>query len=221
MCELLGKAEAEATCRINRWLNRGRANSWLNLSGLGLTSMPACGIPPNCRRLNLSMNPLTSLEGLPEGLKHLEASYCDQLTEIIKLPDTLRHLVLDFTTNLAKIHTFPPNLIDISISESCFNNCPPFPNTLKIFRATYTQLSHVPCLPPNLLIFNVYNARLTVCPELPPRLKFCALEGNNIPESLIPDVYPESLQTFFCDYVEKEFNKIGVDITSSPGSVSE
>jgi hypothetical protein len=183
--------------------------------------MPACGIPSNCRRLNLSRNNFVSLEGLPEGLKYLDASYCDQLTEIIKLPDTLRRLVLEFTTNLAKIHEFPQNLTHISISDSCFDNCPPLPNALKGFRATYTQLTRIQHLPCNLRIFNVYGSRLIVCPEFPPHLTFCDIGGNNISESLIPVVYPESLRTFFCDYETKEFNKIGVDFTSLSASLSD
>lgn len=215
---------AAALRRIRSWKKAKNPRKWLNLSYLNLTELPP--LPSKLRRLKCDSNLLISLKGLPTGLLELECSCNDTLTSIDDIPDTIKHisiiscaslatinrlpsslnsLCMDYMGGLLHIAYFPPKLEYLSISETPLETIPLFPESLRYAALEYTHINTLPPLPKCLETLITNSCYITTLPQLPNTLKYLYIRGTQINSYPIP--LPESIRYFECN--NSNFN-IGV-----------
>ncbi len=152
--------------RIRVWVADGDAFQELDLSGLGLSSLPA--LPPTLRRLNARDNQLVTLPAtLPDSLRVIDVS-SNQLTS---LPE---HLPAELQTLIATFN----NLSDLPKA---------LPNSLVRLDVAANEITTLPeRLPASLVILKAANNLITKVPDnLPAPLEMLNLSGNRI-ESFPP-----------------------------------
>uniref|UniRef100_A0A6C0JX15 Leucine-rich repeat protein n=1 Tax=viral metagenome TaxID=1070528 RepID=A0A6C0JX15_9ZZZZ len=118
----------------------------INLSGMGLYSIPSLERFSMLVRLNISNNNLTILPELPPSLMHLNCSE-NNITEIFILPDGL--LSLNCNNNLlVKIHMVPHTLETLECKYNHLRTLPNLKNIKQLF-CDHNELWHIP--KPNVL----------------------------------------------------------------------
>jgi hypothetical protein len=187
--------------RIQRWIDRKRTNSWLDLSNLDLDTLPE--LPPNVRRLNLACNNLTSLAGLPRDLRklylcgnteltmishnfppsliHLDLRGCWSIESIDELPNTIKYLDITSCSSIYEIHKFPNEL------RICYANymhglqqIHSWPSSLQVFTFSETRVTVLPEFPTSLLLFESIMNPLTTIPKLPSKLRVLDILGAEL-----------------------------------------
>ena len=179
---------------MKRLLGDSRDNRSLNLSRLGLTSLPE--MPDQLQELDVSGNQLTSLpENLPAQLQKLKVSR-NRLTSLPKnLPDQLQEL--DVSSN--RLTSLPENLPDQLQKLYVINNqlasLPEnLPASLQQLHVSKNRLISLPeNLPASLQQLHVSNNRLTSLPQrLPPRLTWLDVSGNRL--TSLPENLPDQIR---------------------------
>jgi len=201
----------ESRIKIQEWIKNGNSETELNLSSLGLTSLPE--LPNNLQKLNCYNNKLTSLPTLPNGLGEL---YCgnnkltelpilpnnlqklngcnNKLTSLLTLPKTLQEL--DCSENLlTSLHHLPNSLQILNCSENLLTSLPKLPNNLKQLYCSENQLTKLPTLPNSLQRLYCWNNKLIILPKLPNNLKQLYCQVNQLTK--LPTL-PNSLQRLYC-----------------------
>lgn len=166
----------EAERRVQEWIRLGYSNRPLNLSSLGLASLPE--LPDNLLYLICYSNQLTSLPALPNSLLSLSCGN-NQLTSLPVLPNSLKELHCAHNQL-----TLLPALPDSLQVLSCYNN----------------ELTLLPELPnnehSNLYTLECSNNRLTSLPELPYTLQNLMCDHNEITTLTLP----ENLYSLNCSF---------------------
>jgi hypothetical protein len=159
---------AKASAAIAEWERVGNAAFPLDLSSLGLRTLPP--LPPTVQRLYCSSNRLTELPPLPPALRVLHAD-SNQLQSLPPLPVTLQEVV---------------------IARNSLETLPPLPSTLQHLYTSFCHLRTLPELPPTLLTLSVAGNCLRSLPPLPPTLRHLDLDQNPIEHLSVP--FPPTLQ---------------------------
>lgn len=159
----------KAVERVEQWVRRGKVKEVLDISALGLTSLPE--LPETVEWLNCSKNPIDCLDGLPRGLKRLDCSEtsivkfgelpdgleylhcrgCLMLSEIDRLPDSVRKLDLSYCHELGDIERLPNELRELKLIQTWkLRHIAYFPAKLRVFWAEDFGLQYLPELPETL-----------------------------------------------------------------------
>ena len=153
-------------------LKNSQGDSSLDLSSLGLTSLPE-NLPEQLQILNVSNNELTSLpQRMPVQLQELDVSY----NQLLSLPKNL-----------------PEQLQILNVSDNQLTSLPEMPDQLQKLDASHNQLTSLPeNLPEQLQILNISNNELTSLPEMPDQLQKLDAACNQL--TSLPENLPASLQ---------------------------
>ncbi|MBF0035905.1 hypothetical protein HAX39_25575, partial [Citrobacter freundii] len=109
-------------------LNLEKEESVLDLSGLGLSTLPPV-LPPHIAALKVNQNGLETLPELPPGLKSLHASDC-QLRTLSGLPSSLTHLYAS-NNQLTVFPTFPPGMLALDWVDLSSNRISAVPDSIE------------------------------------------------------------------------------------------
>jgi hypothetical protein len=148
----------EAEKRIANWIQLNDSSRELNLSYLGLTTLPK--IPSNCRTLSCYNNQLTVLPELP----NCQTLYCpnNQLTVLPELPNCQ---TLYCHYNQLTVLPELPNCWVLGCDNNQLTVLPELHNCQRL-GCSNNQLTVLPELP-NCQTLYCSNNKLTVLPELP------------------------------------------------------
>ena len=151
----------------------------LDLSGLGLTSLPKkMSELTNLRVLSLSSNRLRKLPPLPPNLINLDVEE-NELSSLPVLPSGL--LILDAAYNaLVTLPDLPPGLTFINAIRNDLTVLPPLPETLRHLYIEGNRLRELPPLPAGLIQLIANFNRLTRLPSLPPALTEMEVANNQL-----------------------------------------
>jgi hypothetical protein len=196
--------------RIQRWVQRGRTNSWLNLSGLRLRELPE--LPPTVRRLNISQNKLTDLSGLPRGLRKL---YCGMNNKLLQFPADMPHQLIHVSCvgcfRLQSLDTLPDSVKYLDATH-CETLCEilKFPRELRtcnlynVYRLSYirefspklltlsiseTSMYDLPQFPTSLIALDVTFVKFRIQTVFPPKLQYLAILGYDTAAYVTHDSY--------------------------------
>ena len=172
--------------RINEWIRIGNINKLLDLTHLGLTSLPE--LPSDLKILECYENQLTSLpNNLPSNLQKLYCSF----NKLKRLPNNL-----------------PTNLQILYCSFNELTSLPKLPTSLQYLYCDINNLTRLPSnLPSNLYTLYCNNNKLTSLPDLPPNLHILICDRNlliNLP------ILPQSIQQLFIDKNPFLYNRINI-----------
>ncbi|MES2832116.1 MAG: hypothetical protein V4695_09000 [Pseudomonadota bacterium] len=142
----------------------------VNLSGLGLTTLPDCLSKLNVTELYLQDNKLVSVPGLPmpelpHGLTTLHA-HNNSLTFLPTLPKSLTNLNVE-NNLLSALSNLPSGLKVVHASHNYLQQIDALPPALQVLKVAHNNLTNLPPLPQTLIGLNVKGNRLTQLPELP------------------------------------------------------
>ena len=191
-------------------------NSWagyqLDLSGLGLTSLPE-NLLNQIQELDVSDNKLTSLpENLPASLQYLYVSD-NKLTSLPEnLPDQLQYLDASKNRLTSLPENLPASLQKLDTSKNRLTSLPKrLPDRLQYLDASKNRLTSLPeNLPGHLQQLNVSKNRLTSLPQkLPGHLQYLYASDNEL--TSLPLRLPDHLQ---------ELNVSGNQLTRLPENLS-
>lgn len=164
---------SQALTRILQWQDPRFQINTLDLSGLGLTSLPDY-LPDAVKILSISCNKLTALpETLPSSIDWLFASD-NHLSHLpVRLPQNLE-LLWVANNHLTSIPgNLPDSIIECGLQSNRLTSLPDkLPENLNVLKLDDNQLSRLPeTLPAALLRLSVSDNRLTSLPErLPPNI---------------------------------------------------
>jgi hypothetical protein len=196
-----GENREEALRRMTDWLHQQKLDAPLDLTNLGLQSLPAY-LPTGLQRLDVSHNQFQSLpDTLPDGLQSLYASH-NQLQSLPEhLPAALQ--VLDASHN--QLQSLPENLPDglqgLEVSHNQLQSLPQhLPAGLQQLEVSQNQLQSLPeHLPAGLQQLYVNNNQLRSLPEhLPAPLVVLAVSHNQL--SRLPERLPDDLEVLDVSY---------------------
>ncbi len=164
---------AKALCLIHAWNTANDPKKELNLSGLGLNSVPPY-LPRNVQILDISHNKLTDLvENLPDKVTHLNMSH----NQFKELPPNLPQSITFLKANNNHLERLPKNM----------------PSHLETLIVAKNNLRQFPDnLPDNITHIDASNNLLRTCPkQFPPNLAYLDLKhnqlaqlSNNLPSTL-------------------------------------
>lgn len=184
----------DAVDRMKEWFDENDPEKLLNLSELGLTSLPP-HFPPELTRLDVSCNSLTEIStDFPAELWELDISD-NPLASFPKLPDNLETLVAcnnDFT----EIHDLPSCLEHLDVSGNRLTTLPPLPQGVQVLIAKSNLLTEagMPRLPEGLEDLNLANNLFTQIPDqLPASLEKLDISENEL-TSIAENLSGEHLQ---------------------------
>lgn len=210
-----GQSRDIAVKRLEECLKRNA--SFLDLSNLGLTSLPE-KLPPGVTSLNISENKLTQLpknlpsqletlvvsnnalaslpKDLPSRLKSLDASH----NSLTSLPDRLPFTLISINVSYNQLSHLPEmlpfELISLDVSDNPLTHLPEkIPHTLRSLHVGSARLSQLPeKMPPQLDTLDVSDNQLTKLPKnLPPRLETLDIGAN--PLDQLPEQWPPRLSS--------------------------
>jgi hypothetical protein len=186
-----GENRAEAIARLKAWTERSQPDRLLDLSGLGLTSLPG-HLPDDVRELAVGGNKLSGLPPLPVSLRHLDA-HNNQLTSLPALPDSIEVIEVHDNQLTHLSPRLPFGLRELYVESNRLESLPdPLPATLGSLFAHSNQLSHLPTLPDTIEVIEVHGNRLTCLPStLPPNLRELYVESNCLER--LPEPLPDTL----------------------------
>lgn len=188
----------EAQQRIQRWVQRGRTNSWLNLSGLRLRELPE--LPPTVRRLNISCNDIADLSELPRGLRKLQCNVnnaliqfptymppnlifvscmsCHYLQSLDTLPDSVKYLDATHCETLCEILKFPHELRTCMLHNVySLSYIREFPPKLLVLSISETSTYDLPQFPTALIALDITFVKFRMKTVFPPKLQYLAIFG--------------------------------------------
>lgn len=144
--------------RVWEWEIVGDDTALLDLSGLGLTSLPE--LPPSCIRLNCSHNRLKSLPELP-SIVYLHCGN-NQLTVLPDLP-----LVTDLDCGNNQLTVLPdlPCIIRLCCPDNYLTSLPDLSMVVAL-NCSHNQIKSLPLLPA-VMYLTCYSNDLTSLPDLP------------------------------------------------------
>lgn len=142
----------------------------LNLSRYGLNKIPEFFNQICVEELNLSFNPLTTLENCPQ-CQVLDISHCDKLDKNVgeQIPLSVKNLNARFSNFNGLGLNKHPNLAELNMSNNDAldsNFLKNLPQSLKILKANYTNLTSLKNLPPELEEVSVNGCALTDVKEI-------------------------------------------------------
>jgi hypothetical protein len=195
--------------RIQRWIDRKRTNSWLDLSNLRLRELPE--LPPNVRRLNISQNKLTNLSGLPRGLRklycnmnnkllqfpvdmppaliHVSCIGCFRLQSIDNLPDSIKYIDMSHCESLVEILKFPDELRNFSFCHAYrLSYIREFPQHLLTLFILEAPVYDLPPFPDSLISLSAVHVSFQMKGKFPPKLQFLDMLGDHIKTYVQPGV---------------------------------
>ncbi|UWU68073.1 NEL-type E3 ubiquitin ligase domain-containing protein [Bradyrhizobium sp. NC92] len=206
----------EAIRRIRAWAEAGYVYARLELTYLGLTTLPAAfppglqsldvsnnelvhlpdALPADLRWLGASDNRLTSLpETFPAGLQSLEIGN-NQLTGLPEaLPESISTLAIGSCRLTSLPDTLPAGLQDLDVRGNLLTSLPnALPTGLQTLAVGGNRLTSLPeTLPPDLQELEADGNRLTSLPNaLPAELRLLFARDNNL--NNLPDTLPPELQ---------------------------
>lgn len=132
--------------------------SWLNLSGLGLSSLRNVDIPDDVTHLNISDNILTDLYGCPKWITHLDCS----------------------NNNITSLSGCPPKLKELTISCNRIESLEECPGSLKMLIITYNKIKSLKGCSQCLKILDISHNMLDSIEYIPVRLKEFTATDNMI-----------------------------------------
>jgi hypothetical protein len=172
---------------------------FLDLSFLGLTSLPPC-IPPHISELDVSSNKLRVLpDTLPPFLNDLEASN-NKLQELSGgLPKSLERICAAGNRLVGLPPTLPDRLRYLRLSQNRIENLPAsLPVALETLLVDGNNLVSLPAhLPASLAHLNASSNRLGALPQLPDSLRTLRVDINQLEE--LPAKLPADLRTIGID----------------------
>ena len=151
-----------------------------DLQGWNIKSLNGIQYFKSLQTLNVSLNPITVIDYLPQGLVELQAAF-DSISLIISLPSSLK--ILNCTDNkILQLPILPPNLTTLIISNNKISQLPlPLSNKLQELNITGNLISSLPLLPDSLQYLYVnQNSNLLCLPKLPDSLKLLVLDTSII-----------------------------------------
>ncbi|WOH80247.1 NEL-type E3 ubiquitin ligase domain-containing protein [Bradyrhizobium sp. BEA-2-5] len=188
----------EAARRIRAWAEAGDVYARLELSDLGLTTLPAA-FPPGLQSLNVSDNALVYLpDPLPAGLRMLTASGNRLSSLPDALPTQLQSLEVGSNRLTRLPETLPEGLLTLAVGSCSLTSLPDtLPAGLQDLDVRGNLLTSLPdALPSGLQLLAVGGNRLTDLPaSLPPELQELEADGNRL--TRLPDTLPAELQLLF------------------------
>jgi len=167
--------------KIERYLNSLSEDILtLDITSMGIKSLPDLTRFKNLEKLDCSHNQLTSLPTLPQYLKIL---ICDnnQLTCLPTLPQNIEYLFC-VDNQLTCLPTLPKNLQELYCNDNQLSLLPNLSENLKILCCYNNQLTCLPTLPQNLEELYCINNQLHVLPNLPQNLEELDCFNNPIYE---------------------------------------
>lgn len=217
----------EAKRRIDAWKAANDPTKPLQLTGLGLISLPS--LPDNLQILMCANNQLTRLPPeLPNELLNLQCGN-NRLTQLPELPDTLTSLSCGSNKLIQLPPELPNKLIELECSENnltsfpelpdnlkkllCYNNklrrLPELSPTLKTLHCDGNQLTDLPPLPSILEVLTCADNQLTELPSLPANLRLLDCEHNNLPPEFykFPEDKSRKAQIDYVERVRKIMNR--------------
>jgi Leucine-rich repeat (LRR) protein len=176
---------------IQNWIRDNNETIPLNLSNLGLTSLPE--IPDGVRKLYIHRNKLTELPAnLPNSLLEIVA----EMNELVSIPDTLPDSISVLGLGKNRLQSLPEKL----------------PANLRRLYASENELKYLPkMLPPKLEIMYISDNRITRLPEfMPDTVRIITCRNN--PLKSLPYVLPKSLCEFYYNADIGDFKYIGYEV---------
>jgi hypothetical protein len=189
-----GGDRAQALLRLKHCLSGGEDSDFLDLTNLGLTTLPA-HFPSNLEELCVANNYLSFLpENLPPKLKILDAAGNRIKSLPASLPATLVTLDLSSNELEALPDNLPASIVELNVSGNKLTALPvEMPRALKILEVFMNSIQALPeSLPPGLEQLQVDNNSLTHLPEtLPDSLRHLSVFGNRLVR--LPEKLPSAL----------------------------
>ena len=178
-----GDEKEKVTKKVNDWIAKGDTDAPLNLTSLGLESLPE--LPHNVKILYCGNNALRWMFSplsirFPKTLRVLECSY-NRLQELPPLPKNLVELHCQ-GNQLTELPELSDSIMRLTFGNRNFTSLPKLPDSCIQLECIGTELTSLPPLPHNLKELTCYQNRLTSLPELPNSLIFLNCEENNLPE---------------------------------------
>lgn len=170
----------------------------LNCSGYGIQSLEGIQYFDNLIFLDCSVNYLTTLPALPQGLLNLKCEKNLLTTSIIlpanllelncghnplislpNLPPNLLYLYCD-NVELNSLPLLPPNLYKLQCDSNYIQIIDSLPSRLNTLECNFGQLNNIVSVPPSLRILRVFGNFLTSLPLLPDSLEQLEISYNAI-----------------------------------------
>lgn len=180
-----------------------------------LNSIPI-RFPPLLWNLNLSRNPISVINRLPESLTTFACVQCST-TIIDSFPDYLDEILIG-VNQLTKLPTLPSNLQIIDCSDNLLDSLPQLPNPLAVlvcsrnpiyclpilpnsFNQLYAAGTYITCIPNHPPIFNLSDIGFTICDSTNTTCPLLLTSISEMKSSLILEIFPNpSSNTFIVKY---------------------
>ena len=154
---------------------------------------------------------LTDIGGVPNTLLTMSVENCS-ITKLAPLKYTLVDILWCNGNQLLELPELPPTMSYINCSNNLQLSTLPhyLPYGLKVFIASYTNISELPLiLPATLVTMSVYNTPLaTWNPSIPSSIKY--LDCHNTELSSLPTISPSTLylDVSYCNMTDAAMNNI-------------
>lgn len=123
----------------------------------------------NLKYLDISINNLKNMDGLPYGLNYLNCSQTD-IDYIDNLPTTITKLIC-INNNLKSINMLPETITYLDCSHNKITHLNDLPNDLLELKCTHNELTYLNNLPPKLSSLDCSNNKLHPLTNIPKSLK--------------------------------------------------
>jgi hypothetical protein len=144
----------------------------MNCGGnFALTSLK--GLPKGLKRLKYTGYPLKEFNDLPDGLEYLEANG-SKIEILDNIPNSVKKIDITYYSKLRIIKSLPSELKELNLSQATDLEeiqCD-FPLKLRVLNMDLTYIEKIPTLPDSLTKFDIsINCKIQELPNLPQNLK--------------------------------------------------
>ena len=176
-----------------------------------LTAIPSL-FPPLLTFLNLSNNPISEINRLPESLDAFACVQCNT-TVIDSLPHHLTQILLG-VNQIARLPSLPPSLVILDCSDNLLDSLPQLPNDLSVLVITrnllyclpilpislnqlYAGGTHISCIPNHPPNFNLSDIGFTICDSTNTTCPLLLSAISEVGNYLMSDIFPNpTVNTF-------------------------
>ena len=153
-----------------------------------LTSLK--GLPKGLKKLNCSDTSITSLEGLPEGLKEINCTFCNSLETLKGCPESVEKIKGSFCRSLKTLENCPKGLKVLYCSRAPITSLKGLPQGLRVFECIDTNIT-LEGLPRGLKVLYCSCNKITSLKGVPNGIKiiYCKICANltsleNVPKGI-------------------------------------